>query len=361
MRFGHILVAGLLALTLSHTVLAQECDPNDPTLVKPDLQALAPRRVRVVQRDGARTLYFSTVIANLGLGPFEVVGKTVDTATGPVTMGTQVISRSDGSTCTHPAGDFTYHPSHHHFHINDFAVYQLRQYVNDDPFAGPVVAESSKISFCLTDVEPQRGFPGVRQVFANCGVQEGVQGISSGWADVYDDFYPEQNIELDIGRTDGGVPAGTYYLVNTADPDNLFWEDDENLRDNSSWQVVSVPGLIAQATPPPTSTPAAPTSTPANVTPTPTIAPPPTNTPRPPRPTIARAPRPTRAPRPPRSDGPMHPTVAPVVHPTHAPVERPTRVPVVAPTHAAIAHPTHAPVVAPTHAPVVRATPTPVL
>ncbi|MBI3786451.1 MAG: hypothetical protein HY270_23935, partial [Deltaproteobacteria bacterium] len=225
---------------------------------------------------------------------------------------------TDGSTCTHVAGTFTFHPSHHHFHMDDFGAYLLRK---DDPYTGPVVATASKISFCLTDVEPQRGFDGTRQVFADCGVQEGTQGISSGWADVYDDFYPEQYIELDADRTDGGVPGGQYYLVNVADPDNLLIEDDDSYADNAGIIAVDVPGLISQV---PAATPT-PTMAPPNVSPSPTATTRPTIS-RPPRPTISRGPRPTRVPRPPSQLTPP-PTRAPIVHPTHGPVVRATPTP----------------------------------
>jgi hypothetical protein len=299
MRAGQILLTGMLTLVLIGPVAAEECDINDTTLQKPDLTALAPRRARVAERDGIRRLYFTTVVANLGKGPLIINAKTVDTAFGPVTQGTQVIRRSNGTTCEHPAGTFTFHQSHNHFHLNDFGSYQLRK---DDPFTGPLVAEASKVSFCLTDIEPQRGFDGQRQVRANCGVQEGTQGISSGWADVYDDFYPEQYIDLDLGRTDGGVPAGQYFLVNVADPDNLLIEDHDDVESNSGVVSVNVPARIG-GQPFPTATTAPPSISPtpkptATSRPVITRPPRPTRAPRQARPTIVRSPRPTRTPRP---------------------------------------------------------------
>ncbi len=291
------------------TALAEPCDPNDPRLLRPDLQALPPLRARVVERQGVRRLYFTTKIANLGRGPLIVQGKTEQTPSGPVTRATQIVRRSDGTECTHDAGTFEFHKSHNHFHVNDFAEYQLRR---DDPFTGPIVARAAKVSFCLIDIEPLRApFP-QRQVFANCGVQEGVQGISPGWADVYDDFYPEQFIELDLCRTDGGVPPGQYFLVNVANPNRILLEERDDLQSNAGVVSISVPARVGNLPPRvPGSCPDQPTQPPVAATPTRSAAPP-TNTPtlaptRTPTPTIrrpARAPRPPRPTRPPRRPGP---------------------------------------------------------
>lgn len=302
-----------LALLLSSgPAFAQPCDPADPALVKPDLKAAEPLRARVVQRNGARRLYFTTKIENRGPGPLIVEGKTVSTPFGPVTEATQILWRQDGSTCRRPAGTFEFHASHNHFHLNDFAEYQLRR---GNPLTGEVVARASKVSFCLLDIEPIRGMGGRRQVFGQCGTQEGIQGLSSGWADVYDDFYPEQLIELDSCRTDGGVPPGQYWLVNVADPDDVLLEDREDYASNAGWVSVNIPARVGNApvpsgpncgstdpTPVPTAPrpPGGPTAIPptavptVRVTPSPTprIVARPTRAPRPPRPT--RVPRPAR-------------------------------------------------------------------
>lgn len=298
-------IVGLFLLLPLHGSKAEPCDPKDPRLLKPDLKALAPTRARVAERQGARRLYFTTKIANIGKGPLIIEGKTVNTPFGPVTKATQIVRRSDGTTCTKDAGSFEFHKSHNHFHVNDFAEYLLRK---DDPYNGPIVARASKISFCLIDIEPVRGFyDGTRQVFANCGVQEGIQGISPGWADVYDDFYPEQWIDLDICRTDGGVPPGQYYLVNVADPDDLLLEERDDYASNAGIVAITVPprtGNFPVPTDPacPQPPPQTPTPTPTGIRPTPTPTAPRIVNPRPTR--APRPPRPTRAPRPPRQPGP---------------------------------------------------------
>lgn len=296
---------GLFLGSFHLPAFAEPCDPNDPRLLKPDLKALPPVRARVVERQGVRRLYFTTKIANVGQGPLIVEGKTVNTPGGPVTKATQILRRTDGTTCTHDAGTFEFHKSHNHFHVNDFAEYQLRK---DDPYTGPIVARAAKVSFCLIDIEPLRApFP-QRQVFANCGVQEGVQGISPGWADVYDDFYPDQLIELDLCRTDGGVPPGQYYLLNVANPDRVLLEESDDLVSNAGVISITVPARVGNMPPRvpglcPTA-PTAPSSTPTGIVPTRTPTPVPTFTPTPTSRRPSRQPRPPRPPRPPRRPGP---------------------------------------------------------
>jgi hypothetical protein len=286
MRVRHVMVAGLLILGITSGAIATECDPSDPDLLPPDLVAQPPTKVRVLQSYNNRRIIFTTTVGNVGKGPLILSGKTVQTPSGPVTQATQTVWRKDGTTCDHLAGYFEFHASHHHWHVNDFAAYELRK---DDPFTGPVVAKSDKVSFCLIDITQLRGFRGQRQVFADCLKQESVQGISVGFADVYDSFLPDQwiNVDQDGPNT---VPAGEYFLVNVADPDNLILETDDDPQDSSGVVSVAVPPLIASGPPAPTP---GPRQHPAH----------PTHPPHPSRP-----PRPTRTPRP----GPIHPA-----HPTH--------------------------------------------
>ena len=290
MRLYNTLISTLVVCAITCPALAEECDPTDARLLKPDLVALEPLRARVIQRNGARRLYFTTRIANVGQGPLVVEAQTVDTPGGPVTQATQVIQRSDGTTCTHSAGSFDFHPSHHHWHLDDFAEYQLRR---DDPYTGPLVARAKKVSFCLLDMQAMRGSDGSRQVDGDCTQPDGVQGISVGWMDVYDDYYPDQFLELDTGLAEP-VPAGSYFLVNVPDPDDLLLEVDEDSTANAGFVSVAVRARIGSEPIPVVMSP----------TPTPTPSPTPTLRRPGPRPRPTRQPRPTRpvrSPRPPRT------------------------------------------------------------
>ena len=281
MRYSMII--GLLVLGVISRAIAAECDPSDPDLLPPNLVAQPPTKVRVLQSYNNRRIIFTTTVGNVGTGPLILKGDTVQTPSGPVTQGTQTVWRKDGTTCEHIAGYFIYHPSHHHWHVNDFAAYELRK---DDPFTGQLMAKSDKVSFCLIDITQLRGYNGQRQVEADCLNQEGVQGISVGFADVYDSFLPDQWIDVDQAGPNT-VPAGEYFLVNVGDPDSLLIEGSAGPQERAGIVSVDVPRLLASGPPAPT--------------------PGPNNHPTHP----THVPRPARTPRP----GPSHPTHP--QHPTH--------------------------------------------
>jgi len=245
----YLLVVGLLILGVTSRAIAAECDPSDPDLLPPNLVAQPPTKVRVLQSYNNRRIIFTTTVGNVGKGPLILKGDTVQTPSGPVTQGTQIVWRKDGTTCEHIAGYFVFHPSHHHWHVNDFAAYELRK---DDPFTGQLMAKSDKVSFCLIDITSLRGYANApRQVDADCLNQEGVQGISVGFADVYDSFLPDQWIDVDQAGPNT-VPAGEYFLVNVADPDSLLIETSDSPQDRAGVVSVGVPNLIASGPPAPT-------------------------------------------------------------------------------------------------------------
>ena len=167
---------------------------------------------------GRRLLRLTNAVANIGAGPLELNG-------GPTNPdGTQVVFQriynSDNSTTDREAGTFTYHPEHGHIHFDDYAEYNLRAVTADDG-VGDVIATGAKISFCLLDVDtydshlpghPRNGH------YDSCGTS---QGISVGWADVYDSSLADQWIDI----TD--VPDGTYWLESVVDRNNRLLESDE--------------------------------------------------------------------------------------------------------------------------------------
>jgi hypothetical protein len=119
------------------------------------------------------------------------------------------------------AGAFVFHPTHGHIHFEGFTRYNLRTVLPNDG-VGEVVASAEKVSFCLLDLDgcdtPIIGAP-ERSRYPSCGT---VQGISVGWADVYEEGLPDQWIDVT------GVPYGEYWLEVVADPDNHLLELDES-------------------------------------------------------------------------------------------------------------------------------------
>lgn len=114
-------------------------------------------------------------------------------------------------------GDPAKHPNvchwsncHHHYHLQGFAEYSLLD-ANDN-----VLLRARKQGFCLEDTRPGQpslyGVPTPSQPVYDCANQ----GLSVGWADVYDLSLDGQWIDIT------NIPAGTYTLRIAADPDNMY-------------------------------------------------------------------------------------------------------------------------------------------
>lgn len=164
---------------------------------------------------GRRLVRFSVATANIGDGPLEVEGIL---GPGGRTSATQIVYRSDGSTTRRAAGTFVFdeHADHTHWHLADYAQYNLRAISAGDG-VGAIVARSTKVSFCLMDSVRYDARSGANAIY-NCGRQ----GISVGWADVYGRQLTGQWIDVT------GVPAGAYWLEVIVDPLNRLAEKDES-------------------------------------------------------------------------------------------------------------------------------------
>ena len=131
-----------------------------------------------------RLLRFSTITPNLGEADFVV-----------------------GSPELNPEF-FEWGECHGHWHFSDFAGYRLIDF--DDN----VVAEGHKMAFALIDLSPFLDDAGPGKY----PMQDGTQGISVGWADIY-------NSQLDCQWIDiTGVPAGVYILEITINPEAIIQE-----------------------------------------------------------------------------------------------------------------------------------------
>ncbi len=112
-------------------------------------------------------------------------------------------------------GLFEYAPCHHHFHFRHYATYELV-----DPATG-FSWRSAKRGFCMEDntrYQPDLG-PNT-PVFTVCGAPgiPGNQGISPGWADLYDWQLQGQYFVLDGGDGQPPVPPGDYIIRITVNP-----------------------------------------------------------------------------------------------------------------------------------------------
>jgi len=198
--------------------------PGNP--LEPDL-IVWPDRLRdaYISNEGGRKLMrFSNGVPNIGRGPLEVYG-VVD-AVGN-TQAYQVVYNDSGSQTTYLVGTFSFagHETHNHWHLDDFALYELRS-------TGGTLVRGDKVSFCLMDVTRyDASLPGSP---ASSAYTCSNQGISVGWADIYGASLDGQFIDVT------GVADGTYQLVSIVDPLGRLRES--NKTNNSAQVTVTISG-----------------------------------------------------------------------------------------------------------------------
>lgn len=226
-------------------------------------------------------LRISVSTPNIGFGPLEVRTTTTyicgtDTFTGtapaicpdgityPKQLINQRVYHKNGNVMSYtdrPAGTMTYHPTHGHMHVDDWGKYSLRSATsNPDPLTWPIVASGAKLAFCLMDYGTCSYYNGhcvdsagntlTNSSFPNYGLGGGnyncspvVQGISSGYTDIYYQYLDGMFISIPPG-----VCNGSYYIVVQLDPYNYFWESNENNN------VLAIPYTLTKQTALPTIT-----------------------------------------------------------------------------------------------------------
>ena len=190
--------------------------PVDDPLLLPDLMTSPPAGLRIRSYSTGRFLRFTNVVWNDGKGPLELFGEP-DPATGT----TQVVQRAytaTGLVAEWPVGVFNFHPTHLHWHLDGFVVYELWS-VGPGGDLDQLMTSSDKLSYCLIDSDvvehdnPLR--PNAREYYG-CGRAR--QGLSVGWGDTYQSYLDGQSLPLD------GVPDGWYALVSTANANRVLKE-----------------------------------------------------------------------------------------------------------------------------------------
>ncbi len=202
-------------------------------------------------------LTLSNATPNVGWGPMEIHGSnscwcdTVNVAcTTPICPDgsypkeklLQTIYKKNNGVITSfdtlTTGMMSYHPSHGHIHVDNWAEFTLRTSTsNPDATTWPIVAAGSKISFCLINLGNctsdygycRDGNYGAIMTMADIpnspfGMVSGCgpdQGIYVGNLDIYSQGLAGMSIDLT------GVCNGDYYIVSITDPDNNFIEQNE--------------------------------------------------------------------------------------------------------------------------------------
>ncbi|QYK47560.1 MAG: pre-peptidase C-terminal domain-containing protein [Phycisphaeraceae bacterium] len=169
---------------------------------------------------GRRHIRLSTGTPNIGAGKLYVYGGA-DLGNGKQQV-IQRIYRSNGTFWDRNAGQFVYHPTHSHIHVEAWCQYRIREILPGDG-VGDIIAEGEKTSFCILDLAVYNsslpGFPPGGQ-FLSCSST--TQGLSVGWMDIYSKNLDGQWIDI----TD--IPNGQYWLEAEADPEGHFLESNEN-------------------------------------------------------------------------------------------------------------------------------------
>jgi hypothetical protein len=201
-------------------------------LLLPDLQIAVPEELFIQPgANGEREIRFSSHIENRGEGPLSIIG-SVDLESGEIAT-VQVISTRDGGTVEHKTGRFVFDDGHDHWHLLDFMVFELWS-IHPDGTLRERIASTGKMTFCLVDSYPIGGAPPqTPSEFLSCGDE--IQGISSGWVDVYNSALPGQQLPIT------GLPDGRYAIRSVVDPDGLIIESDED--NNDSVAFVDIAGM----------------------------------------------------------------------------------------------------------------------
>jgi hypothetical protein len=177
-----------------------------------------------VRKGARRCLRFDAIVGNVGEGAFELAYHPRTTKVAAV----QRVFNRDGSYVDRFAVRSELHPTHAHFHVQDFYLARLWRSNSAGQLLGSEpVARGDKNGFCPEDTETIGGEParGTYSCFTpdepdgDRGFQ--VVGISAGWMDVYPAGLPDQFVEIT------GVPDGDYVFELELDPHDVFREADD--------------------------------------------------------------------------------------------------------------------------------------
>ena len=204
----------------------------------PDLAVLAPFEFRIeISPTGRRLLRFSTVLVNIGSGPFQLYGYDEDgvAAIGDTLAVRQQILRSDG-TFTERATTATMQyaaDGHNHFHVMDLQRIKIQN------LSAVTIRNSAKTGFCFLDSylygSTKASFFNAANSVCVVGPAKTVpMGISTRWGDVYRSTIAFQWIDIT------GMPSGDYLIKIIADPPwktgGRFRESNES--NNRGWAKI---------------------------------------------------------------------------------------------------------------------------
>jgi len=223
-----VLLALLIAVVLS---LGSISTTKAASFLYPNLKTIPPADLRLdytlVNGESHYVLRFSNTSWNAGEGRLELRGETVSDSRTKVY---QRIYDSLGGFTEVLVGDFVFHPSHNHWHFEDYADYELwtrteyDKWISSGRNNGQAQKRGSKTTFCIMDNAKIQNLPGSPSSpqYTQCG--QTLQGMSIGWGDTYMYTLPDQWIDLGTSP----LPSGSYVLRSVVDPKNLILESENN-------------------------------------------------------------------------------------------------------------------------------------
>jgi hypothetical protein len=197
-------------------------------------------------------LRFTSGPINVGDGPFLKEFKFAsDLASGqmqpdgPYLRGEsrQIIVNADGKEWTRPAGTYSFHTTHAHFHDDGILTYEL--FKVDGTTLTPA-GKGTKSGFCPADQlmgqwrefrqDKPGDFGGGDTATGNCygAADDGLLSLTRGWGDVYRWQRPGQYVDW------GNNIDGLYVVRATVDKSNTTLETNEN--DNAAYALIRVTG-----------------------------------------------------------------------------------------------------------------------
>lgn len=202
----------------------------DRELLLPDMVALDPREIVVSGANESKRLRFSTTFANKGKGALELIGH----GEGDKNYVAQYIKEKNGPGEYRQVGSFVLHPTHNHWHVEDYVKYELWSVENG--IEKDLFAETDKMSFCIWDedkLDPDLENASPRQVYTfDCGKK--FQGMSVGWSDTYAAKVDGQEMNI------SNIADGQYVFKSMINPDKRIIESD--YENNESKVMIEIVG-----------------------------------------------------------------------------------------------------------------------
>ena len=228
--FARHIVALALAVAVTLPLAALASPARAASELLPDLGMARLTNLKIEKtQDDRKLLRFSSVVVNVGDGPFEVHGeRDVDTST--MTTAQRVFD-DEGNYSDTPTEAVMYFggDGHNHWHVRDLESFALKHLDK----GGTKVGTNAKHGFCFFDNYRY----GSAQVpyYTGCGKSTDLQvamGLTPGWGDLYPYNLPDQYIDI------MGLGPGRYRLEGMVDADNWFQESDE--LNNSTWVDIRI-------------------------------------------------------------------------------------------------------------------------